>query len=678
MTDIEKTNEEIQQEPLAENASAVEETPVASPEETAVAEPEATEVEQPEAEAAAEQAAPAEPIAEEAPVAEEAPAAEETEAAEPVAAEEEPEAQDEEMPEPMADEQGLDEESKKYSNYQTKEEIIARLKEIVEGEDEISRHEVEALKSNFYRIQKQQSEDAYKAYIDGGGDPDAYMPAPNTDEAAFKDYMAAIREKRAAQHEAEVQTLEDNYAKKLTIIEKIKEILATPDEVNKSYNDFKALQQQWNEIKSVPAEKATDLWKTYQLHVEQFYDTLKLNNEFRAYDFKKNLELKTALCERAEKLQEEEDVVSASRKLQQLHQEFREIGPVERDLREGIWNRFKAASTIINKRHQEYFESRKAQELENLEKKSAICDQVEGFELDSLKTFADWNAISDKIIALQAEWKTIGFAPQKMNVKIFERFRAACDNFFTRKAEFFKSVRDSLNNNLKLKEELVAQAEALKDSTAWKETTDAIIALQKKWKEIGTVPKKFSDDVWNRFNAACDAFFEAKKAANSSQRSEQNENLQKKQAIIDELAAIDPATEEGDYRPKLRKAQEEWNTIGHVPYKVKEDIYKAFRAQMDRLYGALSERASRNRVSRFRDEVRSGDGNKIRERLLRQYDILKNEIKTYENNLGFLSLSSKSKSGNALVEELNRKVDKLRADLEEIRQKIAALDEKKD
>ena len=678
MTDIEKTNEEIQQEPLAENASAVEETPVASPEETAVAEPEATEVEQPEAEAAAEQAAPAEPIAEEAPVAEEAPAAEETEAAEPVAAEEEPVAQDEEMPEPMADEQGLDEESKKYSNYQTKEEIIARLKEIVEGEDEISRQEVEALKSNFYRIQKQQSEDAYKAYIDGGGDPDAYMPAPNTDEAAFKDYMAAIREKRAAQHEAEVQTLEDNYAKKLTIIEKIKEILATPDEVNKSYNDFKALQQQWNEIKSVPAEKATDLWKTYQLHVEQFYDTLKLNNEFRAYDFKKNLELKTALCERAEKLQEEEDVVSASRKLQQLHQEFREIGPVERDLREGIWNRFKAASTIINKRHQEYFESRKAQELENLEKKSAICDQVEGFELDSLKTFADWNAISDKIIALQAEWKTIGFAPQKMNVKIFERFRAACDNFFTRKAEFFKSVRDSLNNNLKLKEELVAQAEALKDSTAWKETTDAIIALQKKWKEIGTVPKKFSDDVWNRFNAACDAFFEAKKAANSSQRSEQNENLQKKQAIIDELTAIDPATEEGDYRPKLRKAQEDWNNIGHVPYKVKEDIYKAFRAQMDRLYGALSERASRNRVSRFRDEVRSGDGNKIRERLLRQYDILKNEIKTYENNLGFLSLSSKSKSGNALVEELNRKVDKLRADLEEIRQKIAALDEKKD
>ena len=679
MTDIEKTNEEIQQEPLAENASAVEETPTASTEETAVAEPVATEVENLEAEAATAEDAPAEPepIAESAPVADEAVTNEEpaepTEA-EPVAETEEPVAE----AEPAAEDTPAEDDAKKFPNYETTEEIIARLKDIAEGGDDISRLEVEALKSNFYRIHKQQSEDAYKAYIDGGGAPEAYMPAPNTDEAVFKEYMNAIREKRAAQHEAEVQTLEENYQKKLAIIEKIKEILATPDEVNKSYNDFKALQQQWNEIKSVPADKATDLWKTYQLHVEQFYDTLKLNNEFRAYDFKKNLELKTALCERAEKLTGEEDVVSASRKLQQLHQEFREIGPVERDLRESIWNRFKAASTIINKRHQEYFEARKAQELENLEKKSAICEQVEGFDLDTLKTFADWNAISDKIIALQAEWKTIGFAPQKMNVKIFERFRAACDNFFSRKSEFFKSVRDSLNSNLKLKEELVAQAEALKDSTAWKETTDAIIALQKKWKEIGTVPKKFSDDVWNRFNAACDAFFEAKKAANSSQRSEQTENLQKKQAIIEQLAAIDPATEEGDYRPKLRKAQDEWNEIGHVPYKMKEEIYKAFRAQMDRLYGALSERASRNRISRFRDEVRSGDGNKIRERLLRQYDILKNEIKTYENNLGFLSLSSKSKSGNALVEELNRKVDKLRADLEEIRQKIAALDEKKD
>ena len=558
--------------------------------------------------------------------------------------------------------------------YETTADILARLQEMAEGEQPISRQEVDGLKSQFYRLNKQQQEDAYKAFIDGGGNPDEYLPAPNTDEQAFKEQMAIVREKRAAQHEAEIQTLEENYQKKLAIIDKIKEILATPDEVNRFYNDFKALQQQWNDIRQVPAEKATDLWKTYQVYVEQFYDTLKLNNEFRAYDFKKNLELKTALCERAEKLEEEEDVVSAFRQLQQLHQEFREIGPVDRELRESIWTRFKTASTVINKRHQDFFEARKAQENENLEKKTAICEQVEAFDLDSLKTFADWNAVSEKIIALQSEWKTIGFAPQKTNVKIYERFRAACDAFFTRKAEFFKTVRDSLNTNLRLKQELCEKAEALQNSTEWKETTDALVALQKQWKEIGTVPKKYSDEIWKRFNTACDTFFEAKKAANSTQHTEQQENLQKKQAIIDSLAAIDPSATDEDFRQQLRDAQAQWNEIGHVPYREKENIYKAFRAQMDRLYGALNESATRRRINRFRTEVKDTDG-KVRERLLRQFDILKNEIKTYENNLGFLTLSSKSKSGNALVEELNRKVDKLRADLDEIRQKIAALDE---
>lgn len=558
--------------------------------------------------------------------------------------------------------------------YETTADILARLQEMAEGEQPISRQEVDGLKSQFYRLNKQQQEDAYKAFIDGGGNPDEYLPAPNTDEQAFKEQMAIVREKRAAQHEAEIQTLEENYQKKLAIIDKIKAILATPDEVNRFYNDFKALQQQWNDIRQVPAEKATDLWKTYQVYVEQFYDTLKLNNEFRAYDFKKNLELKTALCERAEKLEEEEDVVSAFRQLQQLHQEFREIGPVDRELRESIWTRFKTASTVINKRHQDFFEARKAQENENLEKKTAICEQVEAFDLDSLKTFADWNAVSEKIIALQSEWKTIGFAPQKTNVKIYERFRAACDAFFTRKAEFFKTVRDSLNTNLRLKQELCEKAEALQNSTEWKETTDALVALQKQWKEIGTVPKKYSDEIWKRFNTACDTFFEAKKAANSTQHTEQQENLQKKQAIIDSLAAIDPSATDEDFRQQLRDAQVQWNEIGHVPYREKENIYKAFRAQMDRLYGALNESATRRRINRFRTEVKDTDG-KVRERLLRQFDILKNEIKTYENNLGFLTLSSKSKSGNALVEELNRKVDKLRADLDEIRQKIAALDE---
>ncbi len=578
--------------------------------------------------------------------------------------------------ETTAEPEAEDKEPKKAVAYETKADIITRLKALSEGNEEISRQEVDALKSNFYRIQKQENEEAYKTYIEGGGDPAAYMPAPNTEELEFKEIMAAVREKRAAQHEQEERTLEENYQKKLTIIDRIKEILSNPDEVNKAYNEFKSLQQQWNEIKEVPAEKTSELWKQYQQNVEQFYDTLKLNNELRAYDFKKNLELKTAICERAEKLAEETDVIAAFRKLQQLHQEFREIGPVERDLREQVWTRFKTASTIINKRHQEYFEARKAQEQENLEKKTAICEEIEGYDLDSLKTFADWNALSSKIIALQAQWKSIGFAPQKMNVKIFERFRSACDNFFTRKSEYFKTVRESLNANLKLKEELVAKAEELKNSTAWKETTQAIIDLQKQWKEIGTVPKKFSDDVWKRFNAACDAFFEAKKEATSAQYAEQKENLKKKQAIIDSLAAIDPATTDEDFRAQLRKAQDDWNQIGHVPYREKEKLYQAFRAQMDRLYGAMSEHAVQSRISHFRAEVKDADG-KVRERLLRQFDILKNEIMTYENNLGFLNLSSKSKNGSKLVEEIHHKVDKLRSDLNEIKQKIAALDEKK-
>ena len=634
MEDIEKTNEQVEEQNNAtvqpEEVPAVEESPVVE--------------ETPE-------------VVEEAPVEEEAPApVEETLTVE-------------EAPVPV--EEAPAEETPKFTTYETIADIIERLKQLAEGDEEVSRQETDALKSNFYRLHKQQEEPSAEQPEEAEPTP----AQPSEEETQFKELMEVVRQKRAAQHEADERQKEENYTRKLAIIDKIKEILANPDEVNRYYNDFKALQQEWNDIKTVPAEKATDLWKTYQVNVEQFYDTLKLNNELRAYDFKKNLELKTALCERAEKLTEVEDIVSAFRQLQQLHQEFREIGPVERDLRQQVWDRFKAASTVINKRHQEYFEARKQVEQENLEKKTALCEQVEAIDLDSLKTFADWNAKSEAIIALQQEWKTIGFAPQKMNVKIFERFRQACDQFFQRKAEYFRSVRENLNQNLQLKEELVQKAEELKDSTDWKATTEAIVVLQRRWKEIGTVPKKLSDDVWKRFNAACDHFFEARKAAGADIHSEQMDNLQKKQAIIDSLAEINPATIEEDFRPRLREAQEQWNTIGHVPFKHKEAIYKAFRAQMDRLYGALSETATRRRIEQFKSRVKENDGGHLRDRLMRQYDILKNEIKTYENNLGFLSLSSKSKTGSQLVDDLNRKVDKLKADLEEIRLKIKALDD---
>ena len=566
------------------------------------------------------------------------------------------------------------EESVEITIPDTKEGIVERLKQIAESEDSISRQEVDSLKSHFYRILKSESEAAFKAYTEAGGDPETYQPEINPLEQLFKEQMNIVREKRAAQHAEQEKLKEENYLKKMQIIEKIKQILENPDEVNRSYNDFRQLQQDWNEIKEVPAEKATELWKTYQANVEKFYDTLKLNNEFRAYDFKKNLEMKTALCEKAEALVEDTDVVGSFRKLQQLHQQFREIGPVAKDLREEIWNRFKDASTIINKRHQDFFEGRKQQEQDNLEKKTAICEQIETLDLESLKTFAQWNEVSEQITQLQAQWKTIGFAPQKMNQKIYDRFRAACDKFFQNKSEFFKSVRDNLNENLRRKRELCEKAEALKDSTDWKETTDQLVALQKEWKTVGAVPKKQSDEIWARFNAACDAFFENKKANTSSQHTEQAENLQKKRAIVERLAAIVPEEAGDGLRQQLRDAQAEWDGIGHVPFKEKDKVFKALREQMDRLYGFLGENAARRRVERFKNEV-AGNGNSsnMRDRLVRQADILQQEIKTYENNLGFLNLS-KSKSGNALVDELNRKVDKLRSDLKEIKEKIAVID----
>ena len=650
MTEIQNPTEEPVVEPTAEQATEV----VAAVEEPAAV-----------AESAIEEAA--EPAIKEAaePVVEEAtePAAEDI--AEPAA--EEPAVED-----PQAETS-----TTSIATYESKAEVVARLKEIADCDEEVTRQELDSLKSNFYRIHHQETEAAYKKFIDEGGAADEYTPEPDPYEADFKETMAVLREKRAAAIAALEQEREDNYQKKLAIIEKINTLTENPDEINRAYNDFKALQQQWNYIKEVPADKATSLWKTYQQAVEAFYDTLKLSNELRAYDFKKNLEKKTALCEAAEALAAETDIIVAFRKLQQLHQDFRETGPVASDLREQIWTRFKDASTVINKRHQEYFETRKQKEEENLEKKTAICETIEGFNLDELKTFAEWNAMSEKITALQAEWKTIGYAPQKMNTKIFERFRAACDNFFTRKGEYFQTVRNNLNQNYALKLELVEQAEALKDSTDWKATTDVLVELQKKWKEIGTVPKKYSDQIWERFNAACDAFFAAKKEANKGEHEEQKANMDKKRSIIDMLAAIVPETFEGDLRAKLREAQEEWNQVGHVPFREKDKLYKLLREQMDRLYGYANEHAAKRRIDRFKESIKGSNGGDVRSRLTRQLEILKNEIKTYENNLGFLNLSSKSKQGNALIEELNRKMDKLKADMEEVKAKIAALEENK-
>lgn len=561
--------------------------------------------------------------------------------------------------------------------YTTKKEVLDRVKEIAHGEEAPQKEEVEYLKTAFYKLHIAEREAQLKEYIDGGGDPEAYQITPDEDEEVFKAEMGVIKERRQQIFREQEAEKEENLKKKQAIIEKIKAMVTSPEEASKTYQEFKALQQEWREIKAVPAESANELWRNYQLYVEQFYDLLKLNSEARELDFKKNLEAKTRLCEAAEKLADEADVISAFHQLQQLHQEYREIGPVSKELREEIWQRFKAASTVINKRHQQHFEDLRAREEDNLTKKTALCEKVEAINGEENKGSGDWERHTQEIIAIQAEWKTIGFAPQKMNVKIFERFRAACDDFFARKAEYFKTLKDSFKENADKKRALIEKAKALQDSTEWRSTSDKLIALQKEWKTIGVVPKKLGDQLWEEFLGACNKFFEARNAAGAGQRNEEHENLEKKRDVIERLKAA--AEEAGDgLQEKVQKLVEEYNAIGHVPFKEKDKIYEEYHAVLDKLYKELNVSVAKKRLNKFKDNLKQvaerGEGalDNERQRLMRQYDNLKQEIHTYENNLGFLTASSKK--GNSLIEEMNRKIQKLKDDMQLVKEKIKAID----
>lgn len=562
--------------------------------------------------------------------------------------------------------------------YKTKQEVVERLKEIAASDEAPVKDEIDLLKTVFYKLHIAEREARLKEYIDGGGNPETYQVVPDQDEETFKTQMAVIREKRAQimqQQEAEKQA---NLKKKLEIIEKIKAMATSPDEAGKSYNEFKELQQQWKDIKNVPADKANELWRNYQLYVEQFYDLLKLNSEAREYDFKKNLEMKTKLCEAAEKLADEEDVISAFHQLQELHQQYREIGPVAKELREEVCARFKAASTVINKRHQQHFEDLRAKEEENLARKTALCEKVEELGKAENKGAADWEKRSKEIIDIQNEWKTIGFAPQKMNVKIFERFRAACDDFFGRKAEYFKALKVTFSENIEKKKALVEKAQALADSTDWKATSDKLIALQKEWKTVGMVPKKLGDQLWQEFLGACNKFFEARNAAGAGQRNEEHANLEKKKGIIEQLKALAENAAEAT-KEKVQALTEEYNKVGHVPYKEKDKLYEAYHEVLDRIYKELNISTKRRRLNDFKANIKNvakrGEEalDNERGRLARRFEQLKQEIQTYENNLGFLNASSKK--GNSLIDEMNRKVQHLRDDLELVRQKIKAIDE---
>jgi len=555
---------------------------------------------------------------------------------------------------------------------------LERVIELAHGEEHPNKDEVDLLKTIFYKLLVIEKEAAKKAFVEAGGDPEKYQPVPDEEEEKFKAEMMLIKERRQRVFQDMENEKAENLKKKLAIIEKVKTMVTSPENANRSYQEFKRLQQEWREIKAVPQERANELWKTYQHYVEQFYDQLRLNIEAREYDFRKNLEIKTKLCEAAEKLAEEPDVISAFHQLQELHQQYREAGPVAKDLREQVWARFKAASTVVNKRHQQHFEDLRSKEEENLARKTALCEKVEAIAKEENKGAADWERHTREIKEVQAEWKTIGFAPQKMNVKIFERFRAACDDFFGRKTQFFREMKSRFAENAEKKRALVEQAKALQDSTEWKATAEKLTALQKEWRTIGTVPKKLGDQLWNEFLGACNKFFEARNAATAGTRGEERENLAKKRDIIARLKAIADKEPDTETQSQVQGLVDDYNQIGHVPYREKDKLFKEFHDVLDKIYKELNISVTRRRLDNFRNNLRSvaekgaGALDSERTRLMRRYEGLKQEIQTYENNLGFLNVSSKK--GSSLIDEMNRKVQKLKDEMALVKEKIKAID----
>ena len=562
--------------------------------------------------------------------------------------------------------------------FKTKDEVVARVQEIAQSGEAGDRTELNLLKQLFYKFHNAEVQEAFKAFVEAGGEAEKFMPEIDPAEPVFREAMQTIRDRRAAIQETLEKQKQDNLKRKLEILERIQQLASTPEEANKNFDEFKALQTEWKEIKAVPAEKATELWKNYQLYIEQYYDLLKLGHELRDYDFKKNLETKMRLIQQAEALAENPDILQAFNQLQTLHQEWKETGPVAKEIREDVWAKFKEASTVINKKHQAYFDALKAREEENLTKKTALCEQLEAFSTEGLKTFADWDAITQKIKELQAEWKKIGFAPQKMNTAIFERFRQGCDAFFEKKNAFFKDLKDELNSNLAKKKELVEKAEALMESTEWRSTGDILINLQKQWKEIGTVPRKYSEDLWKRFTAACDHFFEARQVATADVRNEEKANKEQKLGIIEQLKEL-AETQGENVIAQVKELQQKWSEVGHVPFRDKETLYKEYRGLCDKIYDAYGVSQAKRRLNNFRknlaDKVENAGGSleNERQKMQRAYERMLTEIKTYENNIGFLNAGSKK--GNSLVEAMNKKVEKLRDELNLLAQKIRAVDD---
>ena len=563
----------------------------------------------------------------------------------------------------------------------TKDEIIEKLKNLASLSDLPSRAEVEGLKQAYYKLRSANVEAEKAAFVEAGNDAEAFTPTPDPSEDVVKTFLNEIKEKRASNAIAEERLKEENYNKKLQIIDSIKNLTESSDDFNKLYKEFKDLQQKWSDIALVPQTKVKELWKSYQIYTEKFYDLIKINNEFRDYDFKKNLELKTSIIDAVEKLMEDADAVSAFHQLQNFHQQWREIGPVARELREDTWTRFKDASTAINKKYQTHFESLKGKEEENLAEKTAICETLKAIDYSTLNSFKDWDEKSKVVIELQAKWKTIGFVPKKVNTQIFEEFRALCDTFFERKSEFFRGVRDEMDVNLEKKRSLCEQAKMLKDSPDWKSTADKLIAIQKEWKTIGPVPRKYSDAIWKEFVTACDYFFEQKKKNESSQKGEELENLAAKKEIIEKINNIDQSLDASEAIAQVRALADEFHKIGFVPFKEKDRIYKELHQAVDAHYDRLKVDKTERRFEAFKSNMKdmSKQDNpkrvlyKERDHLMHQYNKVKTDLQTYENNMNFLSVSSKG--GGGLLKDITHKIENLKNEMDLLVKKIEAIDE---
>jgi len=561
----------------------------------------------------------------------------------------------------------------------TKTELVAALKVLISKEVDAVKDEVEIIKQLFYKKAKAEVEELKKAFIENGGEEMEFLAPKDELEETFKSLLNEFRTKKASLTAQLEKEKENNLLQKQHLLGQMKVLVDSNDDVSTHINEFRALQQKWKSIGQVPASASTELWKQYNLYQESFWDLIKINNELREYDFKKNLESKTLLCEAAEKLASETDVVSAFQQLQKLHEEWHELGPVAREIREQIWTRFKDASTAINKKHQSYFDSIRKLEDENYEAKNALCEKIEAFDFNNLNNYKAWDEATKTILAWQEEWRTIGFAPRKVNQKIFDRYRKACDAFFAAKGEFYKETKNVLTQNADKKKALCEKAEVLKDSVEWKETADKLIQLQKEWKTIGPVAKKYSDELWKRFIAACDFFFEQKNKSTSGQRSVEAENLAKKKELIAKIEAFEKTENPAESLTALRALMAEWNTLGHVPFKEKDKVYKEYRDAVDKQFEALNVDSSNRRMDNFRSNVKDmvGKGeNKLyreREKLVRAYEHLKSEIATYENNIGFFS--SNSKKGGGLIKEMERKIEALKEESKLIEQKINLIDE---